>query len=632
MRRIPNITPTRSFCFCCGQTLHSGADNCPNCGYALPKADRIFGTEDVEFKRVSDVAGVLTQRELASLVRGLEKIERKLPPIVLGVYITNHGKISEFTQEAHWVLNHSRMRRSYYGKRKVYKENESNAENNLRELSPEERRARAEKRQQGSFMVAYDWVRNKFQRTLTEMKQEWMLMLVLDVQLEIACFSWGYKLDPYINPDLINSSIIQASLQFRERAMVSALKKVMALAVRSIAVGSRSINKSIPPAGSGLLPRFSKACALSVGGLSLLSLPVAEAQTPFVDGEDAEPVEVAQPAAPLATPAPQPTAPVVNYTRGSAASYRSAPTWRSDDFDNLMQSRINGCFNMLMPGQTGVEPTPLPKLPKDTGPFGESDDEVLGHYTEEYMPRTGRALPNLNDPQKILTDVERGDAAYVLEGLNAHSPFRICVSIFKAGQHVPPDLAAPALVRSIARIDEYMVLLQYGMGDTPTVDLGLKSIDMADDERLAFLAELEAKVVEAGGGVEGLMEAMRCVKARFEKKASTFAPLTAGSGFVLKPVLDGAIANTEKEEKEQSAFDKIISKLNEYQLVPYAISGGVGLLSVVLLFVAYIYRRRCGKLLETEPDYRMMSPFGAGVSRYVKYLIGYEAPKAEKVK
>lgn len=631
MRRIPNKTITRSFCFCCGQTLHSGADNCPNCGYALPKADRIFGTEDVEFKRVSDVAGVLTQRELAALVRGLEKIERKLPPIVLGVYITNHGKISEFTQEAHWVLNHSRMRRNFYGKRKVHKANETNAENNLRELSPEERRTRAEQ-QQNPLKTAYHWVRGKFQRELTEMKQEWMLMLVLDVQLEIACFSWGYKLDPYVNPDLINSSIIQSRLLFRERAMVPALKKVMTLAVRSIAVGSRGINKSIPPAGSTLLPRLSKACALTLGGFSLLSLPVAEAQSPFVDGEDAEPVEEAPPAAPLPTPAPQPTAPVVNYTRGSAASYRSAPTWRSDDFDNLMQSRINGCFNMLMPGQTGVEPTPLPKTPKDSGPFGESDKEVLGHYTEEYMPRTGRALPNLNDPQKILTDVERGDAAYVLEGLNAHSPFRICVSIFKAGQHVPPDLSAPALVRSIARIDEYMVLLQYGMGDTPTVDLGLKSIDMKDEDRLAFLAELEAKVAEAGGGVEGLMEAMRCVKARFEGKASTFVPLTAGSGFVLKPVLPGTMLEEEAEEKELSLVQKVIKYLNEHNLLPYAITGGAGLLSVAGLSLIYVIRRRSGKLLETEPDYRMMSPFGAGVSRYVEYLLGNEAPKAEKVK
>ena len=50
------------------------------------------------------------------------------------------------------------------------------------------------------------------------------------------------------------------------------------------------------------------------------------------------------------------------------------------------------------------------------------------------------------------------------------------------------------------------------------------------------------------------------------------------------------------------------------------------------LLLDYVIRRRSGKLLETEPDYRMMSPFGAGVSRYVEYLLGNEAPKAEKVK
>jgi hypothetical protein len=177
-----------------------------------------------------------------------------------------------------------------------------------------------------------------------------------------------------------------------------------------------------------------------------------------------------------------------------------------------------------------------------------------------------------------------------------------------------------------------MVLLQYGMGDTPTVDLGLKSIDMKDEDRLAFLAELEAKVAEAGGGVEGLMEAMRCVKARFEGKASTFVPLTAGSGFVLKPVLPGTMLEEESEEKELSLVQKVIKYLNEHNLLPYAITGGAGLLSVAGLSLIYVIRRRSGKLLETEPDYRMMSPFGAGVSRYVEYLLGNEAPKAEKVK
>ena len=34
---------------------------------------------------------------------------------------------------------------------------------------------------------------------------QWLLVLVLDVRTDTACFMWGYELDPYVEPDLINN-------------------------------------------------------------------------------------------------------------------------------------------------------------------------------------------------------------------------------------------------------------------------------------------------------------------------------------------------------------------------------------------------------------------------------------------
>lgn len=648
MTKIPHKTPTGVFCLSCGSPMHAAdVEMCPQCSYSLRKADAVFGGGDVLFPRVLDEAGVLTHSERGALMRALERIERKLPPIALCVYLTRHGVAGQFCSHAHWILNHASLHKPSFGKREQLRIQDAPDSPTLMELSAEERRERATGKRKGWWERLCERWHNRQQKKLKAVQKEWMLILVLDVQLERACFSWGYRLDPYINQDSINSAIIRSRLHFRERAMVTAIKRVMTLAVRTIAADSHGINKSIRPAGSVISPRLAAISALALCGVGLLASPTTYAQPEFADDDDAVLVEEAPaapavpetPAPPAATPQPaaQPTITAAPYYRGNAAGYRTAPAWSSADYDRLMQRKIDACYNRLMPGGKETQATPLPQLPANTGPFGESDTVVPGHYTEEYLPRSGRALPDLNDPQLLMTDPERADARYVLEGLNAHCPFRIYVSIFKAGQHVPTDLAAPALVRNIARIDEYAVLLQYNMGDSPRVDLGLKSIELTDDERLALLAELQQLAVASGGGSEGLMAAMRYTKEKLLPKAASFVPLNAGSGDKLSSILEknealsAILKQGRKKEKEKSTREELLEMLFNPAYIPYAIAAGAALASLALLVILYIRHRRRGKLLETVPVYRLMSPAGAGVSRFVKYLEGKENAKPQNV-
>lgn len=593
----------------------------------MHRADAIFGANEVEFTRVVDAAGALTHRERMTLIHALEQLERKLPPIALCVYITDHGQASDFRHHAHWILNHARIHHPSFGKREQKKAVEDAA---IVEVKRGERR-RQEPEEETSGLKAFtskviDWIRP----IPPPVQQEWMLMLVLDVQLEIACFTWGYMLDPYINPDTINTCIVKTRLLFRERAMVSALKQVMQRAVRHIAIGSHGVNKTLKAGNNIIAPRMVRALTIAAGVSLLTATPGVQAEQTFEDDAIAEVVEL--PSTPAtATPAPQPTTPTTSVSRGAAASYIEIPRWNSHDYEKLMQRKIDAGYNMLIPGGQEITPAPLPKLKTGTGAFEESDTEVRGRYTEEYRPRPGRSVPDLNDPQKILTDIERNDAHYLLQRLNAHCPFRICVCIYKAGQAVPQELTAPTLVHAVTRVDEYAVLIQYGMGENASIDIGYKSIELTDEQRHKFLMEVQEKVQAAGGGIEGLLVAMECTKAQILPLADKFEPLTAGTGYKLSEVSLPDGVGEEEEEEEESDLKKIHEMLANPAMIPYAIAVCMVIIVAIGSVIGFILWRRKGKLYETRPDYRLASRFGAGVSRHVRYLEGQEAAKAKTI-
>lgn len=619
----------------CNATIHPGAEQqCPLCGYSMLRADKMFGSNDVEFTRVVDEAGALTHRERTELLNTLANLERRVSPVVLCIYITDRGKLQDFRSQAHWVLNHARIHHPSFGRREQQRTIEEVA---MSERKPGEARPMPDEEEPGwltrNWQGFCGWVRDLCLPTPPPVKQEWMLTLVLDVQLEVACFSWGYMLDPYINPDRITSCIVGARLQFREREMVTALRLVMKAATAQLAQATRRVNKTLRAAAtrrkSYALP-WLLSCSLA-----LAAAPSARAQQPDPPAENPAPAAApANPAGgtpaaeqpqPEATPAPEPVVP------GVPAAYNIEPRWSSVDYRHLMSGRLPECYNRLMPGgvQRAAEPAAdkrsAAQRRRDSGENAESDTRVPGRYCQQYLDPHGTVL---RDPQQLLTEVERADVMHLLRELNAHSRFHIYVSVFKNGQEIPCEVAAPNLVRQIAQPGQYTVLLQYAVGEPPSVDIGYKEIEPTPEQVRDWSDSVRSRVMTAGGGGQGLLDAVRCLHAMLEPVSAAFTPLNPDSATGVRK-LDLPLKPKPKEKKV-SWKDKAREWIEAGGANSYLAAGGVmaALLGLVWWFI--YWNRSCGRLLESEPDNRLASRYGAGVSRYVKYLEGKEAEKEKK--
>lgn len=588
----------------CSATIHRGAeDACPACGYDISQADELYGEGLVEFTRIVDAAGALTHQERLELMHTLEQLERSIRPAALCIYITDVGQVQELRTHAHWILNHARIHHPSFGKRELHKAIED-AE--LLERRPGEERPQ-EARQSwlaSAWHAVRDYVLDALHPLPPPVKHEWMLILVMDVQLEMACFSWGYKLDPYIDPDRINTCIKSARLQFRERAMVTGLKRVMRAATRRIASNARRVNRR--------LRRSQKMRTLALAALALLAGNHADAQ-------EAPPAE-----------APE------------------MPHWRAEDYRHLMAGELITGYTSLFP----AKPTPeeikaeeerqkqlrreqrelrrqqaRQNIPRTRPPEApeESNTRVLGRYFEPYTRPPQNTT--LNDPQGLLTTVEREDVEHVLRNLNANSKFRIYVSVFKGGQDIPSDLAVDLLVTATAQPCEYAVLMRYPTGNPAGIELGYQEIKPEDAQRHEWLQKV--RTAAADGSTEGLMEALRCISAIITPLADNFTPVATTTGG--KAPLIGIQFKETQKEKKRTIRDRIEELINDPAVVksvlyPLGILAGIGLIWLLLDWL-----RSSSRLEDSESDLRLSSPYGAGVSRYVRYLEGTEAEKEKRI-
>lgn len=594
----------------CSATIHRGAeDACPACGYDISQADELYGDGQVEFTRVVDAAGALTHQERSELMHTLEQLERRIRPVALCVYITDVGQAQELRTHAHWILNHARIHHPSFGKREQHKAIEDAA---LLERRPGESRGETEPRQ-GWLATAWqslkEYVMDALHPLPPPVRHEWMLVLVMDVQLEMACFSWGYKLDPFIDPDRINTCIKCARLQFRERAMVTGLKKVMRAAARRISSSARRVNPR--------LRRARKASALIAAATLLLGSSTL-AQEP---------------------PAPQPSSP---------AASDEMPIWRAEDYRHLMSGELLTGYTALFP----PEPTPeeikaeqerqkelrrqqrelrkqqARQMPRNTRPPDkpeESDTRVLGRYCEIYTRPPKDTC--LNDPQHLLTTVEREDAEHVLRMLNANARFRIYVSVFKGGQDIPSELAVDMLVTATAQPCEYAVLMRYPTGNPAGIELGYQEIKPQEAQRLEWLQNV--RQAAGDGGAEGLMQALRCLSGLITPVSGDFTPITAATGGKV-PLIDIEFKETEKKKKRKIK-DYVADFFNDPAKVAALVYPLGTLGGVLLVWLILNWLRSSSKLEEEEADIRLSSPYGAGVSRYVRYLEGTEAGKEKRL-
>ncbi len=609
----------------CNATIHTGAEEqCPACGYGMARADSIFGMNDVEFTRVVDEAGALTHQERMELLRYLAGLERRISPVALCVYITDHGQPQEFRPHAHWVLNHARIHHPSFGKREQMRAIED-AE--LRERRPGEARPVEETPSwiSSTWQNFCDWLRDICLPTPPPTRQDWMLILVLDVQLEIACFTWGYMLDPYVNPDKITSTIISARLQFRERAFMNALKLVMKKAAGQLALATRKVNKTLRQNTRRKL----KSLALFATLGTALCAPHAQAQdapAPAAEAPAETPAET-----PAPQPAPEPAPPVVP---GVPAGYNVEPRWSSTDYAELMSGNLPNGLNLLMPGgkQRSTSGTTTPTSTSSPGgrtrtetENEESDTTVPGRYCRLYLSPHGTAL---RDPQQLLTDVEREDISHLLRELNANSKFHIYVSIFKAGQEIPCEVSAANLVRNIAEPGQYTVLLQYCLGEPPVIDIGYREITPTDDQIREWQEALRRCISISGSGVEGLMASIHCLHGIITPLSANFTPLDTDSAHRVTRVI--LPAEEEIKIREITWKDEVKAWVLAGGATPYVIALVASEAMCWLIYFLFMWNRSCGRLYESEPDYRLASRYGAGVSRFVRYLEGKEAGKEKK--
>lgn len=580
---------------------------CPTCGYSIEQANQLFGDGQVQFTRVLDAAGVLTHQERLELMYALEQMERRIRPAVLCVYITDVGHEKELCAHAHWILNHARIHHPSFGKREHLRAIE---EAELRERRPGEARPPQEPEQSWlsrAWQAVREFVLDALHPLPPPVSHEWMLILVLDVQLEMACFSWGYKLDPFIEPDRINTCIKSAQLLFRERATVTAIKKVMGKATRRIAVAARSKNPILRAAGkAGIL----------VGSLGmLLSGSAIAAEEP---------------------PPPPPAA-----TQSAAPENDGMPHWRAEDYRHLMAGELITGYTALFP----PKPTPeeikaeaarkkelrrqqrelqrqrkLPdQSPRTLEKPEESDTRVLGRYSEIYT-RPPQGL-SLIDPQALLTTVEKEDAEHVLRMLNANARFHIYVAVFKGGQDISSNLAVDILVTATAQPCEYAVLMRYPLGNPSAIELGYQEIKPGDSLRHEWLQKV--RTAAGDGGAEGLMNALRCISSLITPISDSFTPVAATTGGKT-PLIPIEFKQTTKPKK-RSIKDRIQELYDSPVFLPM-VAYPLGTIAALLgLWSLFNWLRTASKLENSESDIRLSSPYGAGVSRRVRYMEGAES-------
>lgn len=596
-----------------------------------------------------DEAGALTHQERMELMHLLENLERNLPPIGLCIYLTDNGQVQHVRTHAHWILNHARIHHPSFGKREQRKAIED-AE--FRERRPGDSPEPFPHQEQGFLSSFWNGIKERWRDTFhpypPPVRQEWMLVLVMDVQLETACFTWGYMLDPYINPDSINSCIIKARLQFRERAMVTGLKKVMRSVVHHIALEAHSVNRRLrrrmmtPPGGTASL--------LLAALLTMGLIPDADAQ----EQPSPAPIELVQDdTAEEVTPIPPtPSAPAATTTPSQQESGTTVPgttlvpRWSEEHYRLLMAGELATGYISLFPAppeadKEGKKTTDQSEKKKQEHPARpphrrgtiktaqESDTTVPVQYHSAY---TAESLSGLTDPQQLLSTMERNDVLYVLNELNVHANFHIYVSLFKGTQQIPTVLTTGSLLSANAQRSDYAVMLRYPIGMPSAIEIAYKGIPEEKIRRQEWLEKVRVAAASDGeGGVAGLLAAIRSISAGIAPISGDFPKIQTEHSVKLPKKIDIEF-RPEEEKEDDSLKKKLLAMATDPINLPYFITLGIILLLGALTFAYYFLVRRKGAiLLETTPDLRLSSPYGAGVSRYVRYLDGKEASQAKRL-
>ena len=124
--------------------------------------------------------------------------------------------------------------------------------------------------------------------------------------------------------------------------------------------------------------------------------------------------------------------------------------WSSKDQQSLMKGTWwETHAPVLPPVEAAVSPVPsAPETPADAdSPAVDPIPEDFTDVNEYFLPEYIRTTTGLIDPQKLLGEVERNDVIELIRLIKDRYNVNLFVSIFAAGQKVPPSVNAPTIAR-----------------------------------------------------------------------------------------------------------------------------------------------------------------------------------------
>lgn len=320
------------------------------------------------------------------------------------------------------------------------------------------------------------------------------------------------------------------------------------------------------------------------------------------------------------------------FLTGFSAGSQELPAlkWSSKDQQSLMKGTWwDANAPLLPPVDAAAAPSasvPEPSANADS-PAVDPVPEDFTDVNEYFLPDYIRTSTGLIDPQKLLTEVESNDVIELIKLIKSRYNVNLFVSIFAAGQKVPPSVNAPTIGRQIFRNKERNLLLHFHMGDIKSAQIALDpdlSAQLGDAGRRDLLYQVKQDASRFTNPQDELITAMISLMERTEADmaAAPKPALPALTPDSPSAIPEADITILEPEEDRESHLHAMIKAWMSFAL---ANAAGIILHVSALVTVAVLWlvwkNKRVVRLLPSEPDKRLGAPHGASQSRPVNYCM-----------
>ena len=304
--------------------------------------------------------------------------------------------------------------------------------------------------------------------------------------------------------------------------------------------------------------------------------------------------------------------------------------WNARDQQSLMKGTWwEANAPLLPPVDAAVAPSasvPEPSANADS-PAVDPVPEDFTDVNEYFLPDYIRTSTGLIDPQKLLTEVESNDVIELIKLIKSRYNVNLFVSVFAAGQKVPPSVNAPTIARQIFKNKERNLLLHFHMGDIKSAQIALDpelSAQLGDAGRRDLLYQVKQDASRFTNPQDELVEAMISLARRTE---ADMASAPKPSLPALDPDNPASIpeANITIQEPEEARESHLHAMMKAWMSFALANVAGIilhvsALVAIVALWLVW-KNKRVVRLLPSEPDKRLGAPHGASQSRPVNYCM-----------